>query len=870
VSTLPPAAWLALARRLVAARHREEAEGDLIELWTRGHERRGRPPTVRFWREALSLAIASRRRSRPGPAAPDRHFSQKGFGMAILHDLAQDTRYALRFLRRAPGFSLASVSMLTFGIGLVAGAYSVVNGLLLRPWAVPRSGEVVVASAERRGQPAAGRIRDGFSFGAYEHIRAHARAADYVAMKRNYLSATAQRGERVPGRVPEAIYVSENFVEVLGLPLQRGTGLDSGAAPGSKVILSDALWRRRFNADPDIVGRTVWLSREQPATVVGIMAPTIDSLGAQRLDLVVDLPSIRVLGRVHAGLLDDPTSCCVNIAGRLRSGWTREQAREELVLLTAQYRQSVGKAELAVALRDTTPSRELGRPGPLVFALIGTGLLLVFLLTCANVGNLYLARSLGRRPEIAVRLSLGASRARLVRQLLTEGLVMAVLAGAGAFLVARIVPLVVFLTDEGPASRFVPDWRVGVVTAAAVVVACLLVALAPALQSTRIAWRGATTMISARTGRMRGAVLAAQIAIAAVLTMSAALLARGVLHAARAPTDYALHSTTMATVSVPEGRTYDSALVATLAGAAGASGLRQEPGMAVTLPGHPLGFGRSTMRLPSAVEFQIELLSLSRAAFDVLQVPLVAGRWPSADLPAGEALVNETLARRLAPVSSVLGQTFTLSFNRSGYAIVGVVRDAHLTAFDQVAPMVFVPPAVPGVPVLLARSGPEVERQLTALVESVDPGLGLTFVPLSETAKQALRTATGGAAIAASLGLVALLLAIVGVGGVFSYLVEEQRREIGIRLALGGSRAQIAGTLARACRGAVAGGLAAGLALSIAAGIGLRSFLFGLHPLDPVSYGAVGIVLMASALIATALPLRRALRVDPAVTLRAD
>ena len=218
----------------------------------------------------------------------------------------------------------------------------------------------------------------------------------------------------------------------------------------------------------------------------------------------------------------------------------------------------------------------------------------------------------------------------------------------------------------------------------------------------------------------------------------------------------------------------------------------------------------------------------------------------------------------------MLGQTFTLFTDRRTYVIAGIVRDAHLTAFDRVEPMLFIPPTISGVPVLLARSGPDVERQLTALVESVDPDLDVMVAPLSEAAKVALQNATGGAAIAGSLGLVALLLAIIGVGGVFSYLVEEQRREIGIRLALGGSRAQIAAALARACRGAVVGGLAAGLALSVAAGIVLRSFLFGLHPLDPISYAAVAVVLMASALVATALPLRRALQVDPAVTLRAD
>src|SRR5688572_29335569 len=171
--------------------------------------------------------------------------------MAILQELAQDARYALRFLRRAPGFSLATISMLTFGIGLVAGAYSVINGLFLRSWPVPDADQVVVASAERREQPAAGRIDDGFSYGAYEQIRTHARAADYVAMERNYLSVAAQRGERRPGRVPEALFASDNFVGILGIQLQQGTGLTSDPASGAQVVLSDALWRRRFHAEPE-------------------------------------------------------------------------------------------------------------------------------------------------------------------------------------------------------------------------------------------------------------------------------------------------------------------------------------------------------------------------------------------------------------------------------------------------------------------------------------------------------------------------------------------------------------------------------------------------------------------------------------------
>jgi putative ABC transport system permease protein len=870
VSARPPVVWLALARWFVAPRRREEAEGDLLEWWAQSADRGVRPSGPRFWREALSLAVASRR-SQPSLAGALSSVNQPGTSrMTLLSDLAHDVRYALRFLRRAPGFSLATISMLTLGIGLVAGGYSVVNGLFLRPWPVPDADRVFIAKAERREQPAAGRITDGFSFGAYEHIRTYARAADYVAMARNYLRVMPQRDERGrPGtRVPEAMFASDNFLDVLGIQVQRGTGFAKApASAGSRLVLSDAAWRRRFGADPGIVGRTVWLAGDHPATVVGIMTPAFDSLGHSRVDVVVDLAAATAVGRNLESLLTTPTSCCVMIAGRLRPGWTTEQARQELDLLTSRYRQSVRQPALNVTLRDTTPDGELGRTAPLVFALIGAGLLLIFVLTCANCGNLYLARSLRRRSELAVRLSLGASRGRLVRQLLTEGLVIAALAGTGAFLVTRGVPAMMSLMDEAPGSMFPADWRVSVVTAATVIVACLLVALTPALQATRINWRGATATMSARTGRVRSVVLAAQIAIAGVLVLSATLLLRGIIHASSAPTDYALHSTTVATIGAPAGRSYDAAILEKLAQAAETSAFR--PGFSVSLNRGPLLLTRSRVALPSGAEFRADLLSLTRGAFDVLQVPLVTGRWASSDTQSNEVLVNEALASQLSPASNALGLTVTLSYNGRNYAITGIVRDAHLTSFDRVEPMVFVP-RTQGIPSLLARTTPDTDRQLAALVKSVDPELTVAFVPLSEPAKGALKTAQAGAALAGSLGVVALLLAIIGVGGVFSYLVEEQRREIGIRLALGGSRRQIAAALTRASRGAVLGGLTAGLVLSVLAGIALRSFLFGLHPLDPISYVVVAVVLLMSALVATALPLRRALRVDPAVALRAD
>jgi hypothetical protein len=283
------------------------------------------------------------------------------------------------------------------------------------------------------------------------------------------------------------------------------------------------------------------------------------------------------------------------------------------------------------------------------------------------------------------------------------------------------------------------------------------------------------------------------------------------------------------------------------------------------------GLSTTVSRGQSPVKFRAQLVPLSTEAFGILEVTLAAGRWASNDPSAGEAVINQTLARQMWPGESAIGQTLRLSFNQRAYAIVGVARDAHLTALDEVEPMVHIAPTPSlGLPFLLARRAPGVEQKVKALVASVDPALTVTLTPLSETVRQTLQNAMVGAAIASSLGVIALGLAIIGVFGVFSYLIEERRREIGIRLALGATRTQIRLALLGAIRGAVIGGLGAGLPLSAIAGIALRPFLFGLSPADPVSYALVAVVLAAAALAATAIPVRRALRIDPAVTLRAD
>jgi len=793
-----------------------------------------------------------------------------------LQQFQQDARYALRGLRRQPGFSAAVVLMLMIGLGLFAGGYSVVNGFFLRGWNVPESSRVFRVGAERRAAPAAGTVYDGFSFGAFKYLLANAKAGDYIAMS---IETFRIKPENTEGRGThtQGMLMSSNAIETLRIPLQRGQGFAGVHRPGEtpRILISDAVWRRVFASDPNIIGRTV-RARDVAATIVGVTAREFDGLGERPLDVVAELEAAPQFDAGVADEIKDETRCCVTLVGRIREGFSRQQVREELELLTTQYRRALRLPDLVVSLGSTAPGESLGRTksNGLVMALtlVGSGILLVLLLTCANVGNLYLARSLRRQREIAVRLSLGASRARVVRQLLTEGLVMAAIAGAGAFAITTSVPILLHMIEDNVSmSMFAADWRVALFTVTGVFATCLLVSLAPALQTTRIQWRGATASISARTGQMRGVVLAVQIAIATVLVLSAALIARGILQAASAP-DFALHSTIAVTLQVPADVREDSKardrIGERLASAVKTSDL--EIGLAGTIPASGRAGLSTGVNVPqSEVEFRTRLVPISTAALKVLDVPLTRGRWASDDAKAGEAVINETLARQIWPDGEAVGRRLTLHFNKKDYVIVGVTRDAHLTALDDVEPMIHAT-ATSGLPHLLVRDAPDLARRVKALVASVDPSLTITLTPLSDSVRQTLMTAMGAAAIASALGAIALILAIIGVFGVFSYLVEERRREIGIRLALGASRRQVRGALMRAVRSPVIMGLVAGLTLSAIAGMALRSLLFGLSPADPISYGLVAVVLTAAALIATAIPLRRALRIDPAATLKAD
>jgi predicted permease len=795
-------------------------------------------------------------------------------GLPSLEALLQDVRFAARMLRKQPAFALSALSMLTVGLALTAGTYTVFNGVFVRGWTVPDSDQVFRVEVSRKVQPAAGVIFDGLSLGAYTHISAHARASEYVGYWFDNMRIRPDRTAEPTNT--RTIVVTDNFITGLRIPLQQGAMPASGAPPA--ILISDSIWRRVFSADPAIVGRSAWVF-DVPVTIAGVTAAGFESLGDSVIEVIVPISSVRQVDP-SPDTLESLDECCIRIAGRLRNGRTRDEARAELDILTAQYRQSVRQPDLSVRLAGTTQGETISDEESVVtvFALVSAGMMLVFLLTCTNVGNLFLARSLSRRGEIAVRLSLGATRTRIVQQLVVEGLVLAAIAGAAAFLATMAVPPLFRLVDEEEAiaAMFVSDWRVAAFTSVFVILTCLIVSLAPALHTSRIAWRGAGGGAPAATGKLRRGILAAQIAVATVLVLSATLLTRGIERALATPADFALHTTTAAIIQLPPGRPWDAAaarqLHAALAGEArgsevpiGLSGLDLRGGNGLSV------FYTRVREPRSEALFGAHVVPVAEAAPQILGLRLASGRWPSPDPAALEAVVNRTLAQNMWGGDDALGKSVALGVaNDRVYTVVGVAADAHLTAFDEVAPVVHLASPPISLPVLVARTASHVDAQLKQLVASVDPDLIVTVVPLSQPFEQTLRQARVGAAVAAGLGAIAIALAIVGIFSVFAYLVEERRQEIGVRLALGASRKHVGFAIFHGTRDAVGGGLLVGLALAVAAGIALRGFLFGLSPVDPVSYAIVAIIIVASAVVATAIPVRRAVRIAPVTVLRAE
>jgi predicted permease len=497
--------------------------------------------------------------------------------------------------------------------------------------------------------------------------------------------------------------------------------------------------------------------------------------------------------------------------------------------------------------------------------LLGAGLLLVLLVACANTGNLQLARGSRRQNEFLVRMSLGASRGRLVRQLLTEGLTVAVAASLLSlpFAVGLTALLVRAVTDadqraNGLGIDLSPDWLVACAIVSVAVLAVLSTALGPALRGTR------RLVPSSRSGgapmRARAWFVVVQVALCAVLLVGAALLARALHRAATMDPGFDAPGVVRVRVGLPSGLSSGSRLQA----------LRDAVREALTVPGPPLVAEADAGRIATTARIGesqrvVHAQKVSPEYLQLLRVPLRDGRLLRDDDSSAEVVVNESFASWAWPGRPAPGATFDSDGPRVVVGVVGDMRPTRPNAL--VTPTFFERGRGQS---LHIRNEAAVLARARAALSAMDPVAGISFVPLTEGYETGVLDMRLGTMLAWALGLVALAMATIGIFGVFALVAEERRREVGIRRALGaGSQAIVRMMLTHAGR-AIVVGLGLGFLAALLAAPLLRRYLAGLGPHDPVAFAVAALVLAAAAAAATFAPIRRALRVDPAVALRAE
>src|SRR5437667_6685689 len=795
--------------------------------------------------------------------------------------LLQDSVYALRNLRRQPGFAVVAIGTLAAAIGLNTSVFTVFAAAALRPWAVREPGRVVSVYSFATHVPQGANNAMGFSIAESRFLDSNSKSCEgLVATRHSYV----RFGSDKTGRPSNAMIVTGNYFRVLGVGMERGREFmreeDLAPVPQPVTILSYPAWQNRLGGDPEIVGKQIRLD-DVPFTVVGVASRDFTGTASLRADAWIPFASLRLLRPLDGSvpdLLEKPDYCCSAVAARLRPGVTRAQALTELELLSRRFHMEHSLEPDAILLTDTAMVSHPGSKGKItvMFSLMFAGVFLVLLLACANVGNLLIARAAARQREIATRLSIGASRRRIIRQLLTESLVLATAAGLLGVGIACILPPYVLARalDQPPNLRFEPDMYVMAFSVALSAVASVLFGLAPALHATRVSVAGAMKEqpFGSRL-RLRSVLLGAQVALSVILLVAAGLMMRGVQHASERNPGFEVNNISVISFELP-ANSYNPGRIRTLL-----SGLQDALGNAPNL--HPYGLARTapfadghwwtSFRLrgeDATRERLIETQEVAGDYFGVLGVPIVSGQgFEPSDARRGAVLVNETMARQYLGDEHALGRTVILG--KEAREVVGIVKDTYATGLDSIEPLIYAPVSGREMPRLLLRSSSAgAVDSATAIAKRLDPRIQVRAEPLAAQLERHLSPARTASALAAMLGLLALTLASVGMSGVFAYVVRQRTREIGIRMALGAAPSQILGLVLGTCSRPVLVGLAVGVLMSGAVSRIIHSFLYGLSGFDPVTYGAVCLVLSAAAIAASCLPARRAMRVEPVEALR--
>ena len=807
--------------------------------------------------------------------------------------LLQDVRFALRGFRRSPGFAALAVATLALGLGASAAMFGIVDRALLRPYPYRRPGELVQVIETWNGARGFGPP----SWADFLDWRKEARSFDGMA---GYLAQSGnleRRGEPERVRLVES---TANLFDVLGVSAALGRTFSAGEdAPGAPcvAVLGDPVWRTRFGADPAAVGSVVRVNGT-PCTIVGV-APS-------RFEFPVGL-SDGIWTPLHPDtpIYADRGSHFLGTIARLRQGISPATAGAEIdgIMrgIARAYPEAARNRRGRVVPFRLWSSNDYRQK---LFILSGA-VTLVLLIACVNLAGMLLARSTARGRELAIRAALGAARFRLVRQMLVESAVLALAGSAAGILVAAAGSTILSRVIQPylpRAATFAPDGRMllfGLVASGGTV---LLFGLLPAIRAARTE---ATALRREMAGsphgldRLRGALVAGETALSLVLLAAAVLLARTLVALARQDAGIATeHVVTFKTAPSPRsypGRSLEEAyyapLRARLAGIPGVSAvatINRLPLESWGISGSFLLEGRPVPADPN--DWYAEMRVVSPGYYGAIGGSLLRGR-DFTDADSGDAprvaVVNDAFARRYLGGEDPLGRRFRLEASSPPIAVVGVYRSIRQQGLGREADPEIDFPAAQIAPdnglyefglartmtfVLRSTLPPaSVAPAVRAAARRFDPAQPVfAFRTMEEIRDSSMDGDRFALSLVAAFAGIALLLCVAGIYGVMSYFVAQRTREIGIRMALGASPGGVLAFVLRSALALAAIGVAAGLVGSAAAAGVLRSLLFGVRPTDPVALAGAALVLFATAAAAAYLPARRAARVDPAATLRAE
>lgn len=808
----------------------------------------------------------------------------------MLPDSWGDIRYAVRVLVRAPGFAVIAILTLAIGIAVNATMFSYANALLLRPaTGVPSPNRLIEVWEQNKKAAGVERFMP-LTYPDYLYYRDHTKTlAGMIAFNGDPEGVTWNRDGI--GEVVQSQIVSGNYFSTLGVRAAMGRAIspeDDQASAEPVVTLSYSFWRGRLGSDANIVGKRLLLNGVE-YRVIGVMPQGFAGLEiGLEPDFWTPVSMTEKITR-DAGRLASWHSYWLFGVGRLKAGVGISEARAELDVLAEQLAREHPdtRKDMSAAVYPQTLV-----PGPFR-GYVGafTGLLMVVValilgIACTNAANLMLMRAVTRRREMAIRSAIGASRGRLIRQVLVESTLLAAMAGCVGFVLAYwVAPLLMTLKPSSlPIKIEVPaDWRVVVFTLLTSLAAGIVFGLAPALRSARADLTPVLRSDSLggyQRSRLRAALVIAQVAACAMLLVGAVLCIRSLLNAQSIDPGFDASRIDIATIdpgSVGYGESqrrafYDRLLerVENLPGVNAASWVNHLP-----LSAAREMTSASTQRASGKQTISVDVLRVGTRYFETMGIPLSRGRdfTPEESRKAGVVIVNEDMARQLWPGQDPLGRQVTIGDDQGASAVIGVVKTGKYRSLgEDPRALVYLPIESMPMATLVVRTSNDPSALLEPMrksIQEVDPNLAATDL---ETMQQFMSLPLFPARVTGILlgifGVLALVLAVGGLYGVISYTMSQRTREIGVRIALGAGRVDVVKLVLRHGLAMAASGVAIGIAAAFGAMRVLSSLLYGIRADDPATLVGVAVALIGIALLACYVPAKRAMAVDPIVALR--